>query len=169
MLGHKASEEEHDVYHDHLKILDDSNLPSSIDWREKGVINPVKNQGKCGSCWTFSAAAGVESHFAIQFGTLYSLSEQQLVDCSFEGDNAGCNGGLATSAYEYVKNNGLETEDDYPYLAVDANCHRDESKVKAYVEEFYTVQSNTSSQLKAALNQGPVSVSVDASGVFRNY
>ena len=108
ILGNKPSEEEHDVYHEHLKILEDAILPASKDWRDDGVINPVKDQGRCGSCWAFSTAAGVESHFAIQYGKLYSLSEQQLVDCSTAYDNAGCNGGLATQGYDYVKSYGLE-------------------------------------------------------------
>ena len=65
--------------------------PAAVDWRTKGVVNPVKNQGQCGSCWAFSATCANESHHAIQSGTLLSLSEQQLVDCDTQC--AGCNGG----------------------------------------------------------------------------
>ena len=72
----------------HLRILDESNIPASVDWRANGtVINPVKNQAKCGSCWSFSSTAAIESHHAIETGTLYSLSEQQMVDCSWSYGN----------------------------------------------------------------------------------
>ena len=71
--------------------LDVSALPTSVDWRTKGIVNPVKNQGQCGSCWAFSATAAVEGANAIKTGTLLSLSEQQFVDC--DKRSQGCNGG----------------------------------------------------------------------------
>ena len=71
--------------------LDVSALPASVDWRTKGAVNPVKNQGQCGSCWAFSATAAVEGAYAIKTGNLLSLSEQQLVDCDTQSQ--GCNGG----------------------------------------------------------------------------
>ena len=71
--------------------LDESNLTESIDWRAKGAVNPVKNQGQCGSCWAFSATAAIEGHHAIKTGKLLSLAEQQFVDCDTR--SYGCNGG----------------------------------------------------------------------------
>jgi len=71
--------------------LDNVNVPTEIDWRTKGAVNPVKNQGQCGSCWAFSATSAIEGHHQIQSGTLLSLAEQQLVDCDTQC--AGCNGG----------------------------------------------------------------------------
>lgn len=91
-------------------------LPKSIDWRKKGAVTPVKNQGSCGSCWAFSTVAAVEGINQIVAGNLTSLSEQQLIDCDTSFNN-GCNGGLMDYAFEFIVNNGgLHKEEDYPYL-----------------------------------------------------
>ncbi len=93
LLGDKQATEENYTY----TTLSTSNLAKSVDWRQKeGVLNPVQNQGACGSCWAFATTACVESHHAIETGKLYKLSEQQLVDCSGPTGNEGCNGGLTT-------------------------------------------------------------------------
>ncbi|KAF4746364.1 hypothetical protein FOZ63_000492, partial [Perkinsus olseni] len=83
-----------------------SDLPASIDWRTKGVLNPVKDQEHCGSCWAFSANGALESKYAIATGTLLSLSEQQLVDCSSKDE--GCKGGRMSDAFEYVQEHGID-------------------------------------------------------------
>ena len=82
-------------------ITDD--IPDSIDWREKGVVNEIKNQGHCGSCWAFSAIQACESSYAISYGTLYTCSEQNLVDCC-DGGCSGCSGGYHYRALDYVIN-----------------------------------------------------------------
>ena len=91
--------------------LNQTNIPSSIDWRVKGVVNDVKDQGQCGSCWAFSTIQSVESAVAIKYGELYSLSEQQLVDCDNlknNGQDHGCNGGLMDNAFTWInKNDGV--------------------------------------------------------------
>lgn len=100
-------------------------LPSHVDWREKGVISEVKNQGHCGSCWTFSTVGCLEAHLAIKYDNWRAprLSEQQLVDCAQAFDNHGCEGGLPSHAFEYVRAaGGLDTEFHYPYTAKDGKC-----------------------------------------------
>ena len=90
-------------------------LPSSIDWRTKGVVSAIKNQGQCGSCWAFSATSAMESAAAIAGASLPNLSEQNIVDCYETGYN-GCQGGWMSYAFDYVKNNGgINTQSAYPY------------------------------------------------------
>jgi hypothetical protein len=86
-------------------------VPAEKDWRADGAVSPVKNQGKCGSCWTFSTTGCLESHMKLKHGEFTILSEQNLLDCAQNFDNHGCNGGLPSHAFEYVKyNGGLDTE-----------------------------------------------------------
>jgi len=91
-----------------------------VDWRKKGAVNAVKNQGHCGSCWAFSATAAIEGHHFIKSGELLSLSEQEMVDCSKE--NNGCHGGLQSAAMHWVNQNGQALETSYPYTATDNTC-----------------------------------------------
>lgn len=96
LLGYKKSTNLKDG---ETVVLDTTNIPDSIDWRSKGAVNAPKDQGQCGSCWAFSSVAAMEGHHQIATGTLLSLSEQQLVDCSGSYGNAGCNGGEMTAAF----------------------------------------------------------------------
>ncbi|ONM55304.1 Cysteine proteinase 2 [Zea mays] len=98
-------------------------LPETKDWREDGIVSPVKNQGHCGSCWTFSTTGALEAAYTQATGKPISLSEQQLIDCGFAFNNFGCNGGLPSQAFEYIKyNGGLDTEESYPYQGVNGIC-----------------------------------------------
>lgn len=95
-------------------------MPGSWDWRDFGIVTGVKNQGPCGSCWTFSTVGVIESHFMLKYGQFRNMSEQQLVDCSQAFDTYGCNGGLPSHSYEYIMyNGGLANESAYPYMGVD--------------------------------------------------
>ncbi|XP_042501198.1 vignain-like [Macadamia integrifolia] len=140
-------------------------FPISIDWRQKGAVTPVKNQGKCGSCWTFSTVVAVEGINQIKTQKLLSLSEQQLVDCDIGDGNQGCNGGLMDHAFEYIKKvGGITTEESYPYTATNGTCAI--SKVNAplvTIDGHEDVPPFEIYLMKAVSNQ-PVSVAIDASG-----
>jgi len=137
---------------------------TQVDWRAKGAVTGVKNQGQCGSCWAFSTTGSVEGAWFLSKGTLVSLSEQQLVDCSGRFGNQGCNGGLMDDAFKYIiSNNGLDTEADYPYTARDGVCNTQKQAQKiATITGFTDVPANNEAQLIAAVTQQPVSVAIEA-------
>jgi len=136
-------------------------LPDSIDWRSKGAVTPVKNQGQCGSCWAFSATGLLEGFNFINKGELVSFSEQQIVDCD-TNQNEGCNGGWPYLAVEYAAENGIETESDYPYTAKDGKCKFQKSKAVKVANGYSFVPTASAHELKAALAKGPVAVLIEA-------
>jgi len=137
--------------------------PTEIDWRTKGVVTPIKDQGQCGSCWAFSTTGSVEGAVAIKTGKLVSLSEQQLVDCSTAQGNMGCNGGLMDSAFQYIiTNKGITSEASYPYSATGPNaCKASGKAVAATISSFKDVGA-TESALLTAVASTPISVAIEA-------
>ncbi|KAL5493678.1 hypothetical protein EMCRGX_G014888 [Ephydatia muelleri] len=139
-------------------------LPDSVDWRQYGYVTQVKNQGQCGSCWAFSATGALEGQNFKKTGTLESLSEQQLLDCSWKYGNAGCNGGLMNYAFKYVKDYGVCSGDSYPYVGYLWVCKSKYCSKAASCSGYVNIQSASESDLMdATANIGPVSVAIDAS------
>jgi cathepsin L len=137
---------------------------TAVDWRTKGAVTPVKNQGQCGSCWSFSTTGSTEGAHQIKTGSLVSLSEQNLVDCSTAQGNQGCNGGLMTQAMDYIiSNKGIDTEASYPYTAQDGTCRFKTASVGATLASYTNVQQGSESDLVAKITLGPTSVAIDAS------
>jgi len=137
-------------------------LPTTVDWRKQNAVTPIKNQGQCGSCWSFSSTGSLEGLNAIKNHNLLSFSEQQLVDCSGSYGNQGCNGGLMDQAFQYVMSQGIELESTYPYTAQDGNCQYSASQVKFKNTGFKDVTANSESQLQAAVAQQPISIAIEA-------
>ena len=152
------------------KIKSTSPIQGDIDWQASGKVSGVKNQGACGSCWAFSATGAIESAYLLKEQTVL-VSEQQLVDCSRSYGNMGCSGGWMDSAFQYVIDKGITSQDVYPYKAVNQQCATDGGAWK--ITGFVDVPG--CDNLLNALSARPVSVAVDASnwslykgGVFSN-
>ncbi|KAF5448182.1 hypothetical protein F2P56_028738 [Juglans regia] len=140
-------------------------LPESVDWREKGAVVEVKDQGQCGSCWAFSTIGAVEGINKIVTGDLISLSEQELVDCD-KSYNQGCNGGLMDYAFQFIINNGgIDTEEDYQYRARDGACDPNRKNARVVtIDGYEDVPENDEDSLKKAVANQPISVAIEAGG-----
>jgi len=157
-----------------------SDVPTSFDWRTKGAVTPIKDQGQCGSCWTFSTTGNIEGQYFLKTGTLLSFSEQMLVDCSkgccnIDGFgnvcNQGCNGGWQWNTFFDIVNwGGIEQESQYPYTASDGACNMNVSLLTAKIKN-YDCLSNVNGdgnpanedQMAAYIQQhGPISIALDA-------
>ncbi|KAM8794353.1 cathepsin K-like [Eudromia elegans] len=137
--------------------------PAAVDWRKKGYVTPVKNQGQCGSCWAFSSVGALEGQLKRRTGRLLALSPQNLVDCVSAND--GCGGGYMTNAFEYVRQNrGIDSEDAYPYVGQDESCQYRPSGKAAKCRGYREIPEGDERALKRAVARvGPVSVGIDAS------
>jgi len=147
-------------------------IPNAVDWRQHGMVTKVKNQGQCGSCYSFSATGALEAQWKRHSGSLISLSESQIVDCSGRYGNYGCEGGWYQSAWQYLKDaGGSACESRYPYVARAGWCRWNRGMKCATVSGYHDTAPNSEADLTSALAQiGPVSVAIDASqGGFRNY
>ncbi|NP_001121688.1 cathepsin 8 precursor [Rattus norvegicus] len=146
-------------------------LPKFVDWRRRGYVTSVKNQGTCNSCWAFSVAGAIEGQMFRKTGRLVSLSPQNLVDCSRPEGNHGCHMGSTLYALKYVwSNGGLEAESTYPYEGKEGPCRYLPRRSAARVTGFSTVARSEEALMHAVATIGPISVGIDASHVsFRFY
>lgn len=175
-LGYLSNAEK--VYISHDVFIGD--LPKYVNWTDKGVVTHVKNQMECGSCWAFSTTGVVESMHAIKTGKLVSLSEENLIDCSFNYGNDGCGGGLPSQALDYIiANGGIDTEESYPlssFMPFDCiqqymcPCLFKKATVGATVNGYKNIIPKNETDLQYAIaNIGPISVAIDATEALQFY
>jgi len=151
-----------------------SGAPSSIDWRQKGAVTSVKDQGQCGSCWTFSSTGAVEGAWAISTGKLIDLSEQELVDCAtgVSYGSHGCNGGQMEGAFKYIMEHGQCSDSSYPYTSgvtkTGGSCQK--CSAVAHISSCSDVKPNDQISLMAAVAQQPVAIAISAdTKLFQSY
>jgi len=142
--------------------------PASVDWVSQGAVTAVKNQGQCGSCWSFSTTGSLEGAYQIATGKLVSLSEQQLVDC--DSSNSGCQGGVMATALQFEEQHDICTEDSYRYRASAGSCQASGCSVgipRGGVTGIQMVGSSEQALLAAVVGR-PIAIAVDA-GPFQSY
>jgi hypothetical protein len=167
ILGFKDHFHENGEYP--VEYENNSTRVQSIDWRAKGAVTDVKNQGQCGSCWAFSSTGSLEARHFQQTGVLTSFSEQQLVDCCNNGtgsctNSQGCEGGIMDEALTYSQTFDLMTEVDYPYTAIDGTCAYKGPGTGAGYLNKNKVDINPKSKraFKASIAEGPTSIAIEA-------
>ena len=172
ILGYKAGEADTHV----ATVWFEETNADSVNWVDAGAVTPVKDQGQCGSCWSFSSTGALEGAHYVASGELLSFSEQQLVDCAgLRYGNLGCNGGMQNRAFNYLKSHKAELESVYPYFSGTTkkagDCAFSKSSTTAVDVSSYTkVTADNESQMKAALVQQPLAVSIEADKtVFQTY
>jgi len=147
--------------------------PTPKDWNAEGKVQKVKNQAQCGSCWAFSATGSLESAHAIAKGQLHDLSEQQLVDCAGAYGNQGCNGGLMSQAFDYIKDfGGSNNQAKYPYRGRDQTCtaSKDPKDIVVTLAKYDSLPAGNEGSLGDYLVKGPISVAIEADqAIFQFY
>lgn len=143
---------------------DESSIPLSFDWRDRGAVTKVKNQMICGSCYAFSALGSIEGQHFIQNGKLIELSEQDIIDCAGDYGGFGCEGGIPSSVFDYVTNKGISLTSDYPYEGKKGDCRTSKNKVEINLKGFGILKANNNEKnlMRAVAEIGPLDVGFDA-------
>jgi cathepsin F len=151
---------------EYMKALLDGHSPDSWDWRNHGAVGPVKDQGDCGSCFSFSTVGNLEGLQAIKSGKIVQYSEQQIVDC--DTNDGGCDGGWMESAFEYIKEaGGIETEQDYPYTGEDDTCAFIKKKAVLQVKDKIVNRDMDEKVMKEFLfKNGPLAIALNAESLI---
>ncbi|KAF8563513.1 hypothetical protein P879_09702 [Paragonimus westermani] len=146
---------------EHVQLNDLKAAPEKVDWREKGAVGPVEDEGQCRSNWAFSIAGNIEGQWFRKTGQLFDLSKQQLIDCQLMG--GGCNDVYSPATYlEIVKMGGLELAEDYPYVAKRQNCQMNPSKIVATIDGAVILEADERKQAAWLAENGPMSVGLNA-------
>lgn len=158
-----------EVLHNKVKTVNGPIPKGHKDWVKEKKVSRVKDQADCGSCWAFSTTGSLESAYAIFKKKNIEASEQELVDCSGNNGNYGCNGGLMSNAYDYIIANKLSTEKDYVYTAEDGSCQAKKFKTKFTAKSYTTIDPIDVSGLVASIANQPVSVAIEVQDDFMHY
>jgi len=170
-FGYRADLRENSTDRSYMEVDQESlserslaGIPDEVDWSKKGAVTPVKNQGSCGSCWSFSTTGGLEGAYFLKTGKLVSFSEQELVSC--DKVDQGCNGGLMDNADKFIeKAGGLCSEDDYPYVSGSGRSKRCDTSCTpvagSQIKSYFDVPHKESA-LEEAVAKQPVSIAIEA-------
>jgi cathepsin L len=152
-------------------LIEGVSLPEAVDWNTKGAVAEVKDQGDCCASYAFSAVGTVEGMEALASGELKTLSEQNIIDCSGPYGNHGCVKGSIDKALEYVVDEGINTQDVYPFQGAQKKCHYKSGKSSATLRSFQRVKRGNEEDLMSAVAmEGPIAAGIDAShNTFRFY
>lgn len=136
------------------------------DWRPKGAVTPIKNQGQCGSCWSFSSTGSIEGQWFLAGNPLTSVSEQEFVSC--DTIDSGCQGGLMDNAWTWLlqaHNGSVVTEASYPYVSGDGQvpaCSMSGTQFGAQISGYANIAKDEETMGGFVYTSGPMSVAVDA-------
>jgi len=147
-------------------------VPATFDWRSTNNVTPVKNQGKCGSCWAFAAIATTEAAYSIKNSQTLDLSEQQLTDCCGSTYQCqGCKGGQPSGALKCIQQLGVENTADYKYTGANESCANNAAKTHTKIVSYASTSRPSDDTIKAAIYaHGPVVIELDGSGSdFQSY
>jgi len=170
--GYKAGLTQQDSPLELAPLLSTSELPVSFDWREKGAVTPVQDQGVCGSCWAFATVANIEGKPFVEGGSqkLRSLSVQQLLDCAKEVSPGGCDGGRPDQAfYDMVTNKiGLELASAYPYINNNHSfprvqqCQAKAAAEKVFIRGSLKFKPDEDGIARALIEYGPLAIGINS-------